>query len=157
MRFSLPSGLDRILELIIAAQIPALALEADGGPPPLLFSHPIHSGNAAGVIAPHRSGGKHLHTGPVDISQTQSIPGPAGAVLTSAALCMTRPQMVGFDYNLSPAVALAAPRCSLPNILRRFQNGQMSILLACQIHLFSQVTHTHTPLLFAFAGKRTFL
>ncbi len=63
-----------------------LALEADRGAPALLPGYPLHSGNAAGIVAPHCFGPEHLHAGSVDIGQAPD----AGATQPQLVVCPLR-------------------------------------------------------------------
>ena len=95
--------------------------------------YPRHT---AGVVAPHRPGSEHFHAGALHIRQAQRPPGSPGAVLAAAALGMAGPQVIGFDYNRPPAVALAAPCGPAPDVLRRAKHAQAPKPLAGQVQLF---------------------
>ena len=127
------AGLDSVLEAGIAAQIVPLALEADGRPPTLLGSPPVHAGHAAGVVFPHRFGPEHLHAGAVHVSQGGEA--HAGA-LAAAAGGVAAAQAVGADDGFLSAVAAAQPGGARADVLRRGQDGKLAVALACQLQFF---------------------
>ena len=144
-------GLDGIVKSLVAAQVAALALEADGRSPAPLPFPPLHPRHAAGVVAPHGAGPDHLHTGAVHESQA-GPPGPAGGGIdpgpVAAAGCPAVPAQVSGDRDdFPPAVASAQPRGMASDIFSGSQYRKFSEPLAGQIQLFSRMAcHFQNPL-----------
>ncbi len=140
-------GPHRVLELLVTAQIPALAFEVDGGPPPLLSRHPLHAGDAAGVVAADWPGADHLHAGPVYIRQIG--PGDLTGQLTKVLLVAAAgslaptPEALGDDCGFFPAVAAAAPRRPRADVCRGLQDRQPAKPLPGQVQFFSGMSR-HT-------------
>lgn len=135
------SGSHSVLKMDVAAQIVAFSLETDGGPPALLFRQPVHTGDAAGVVAPHGFGPEHLHAGAVHIGQAGPPHGGGGfpevGLVAAAGGPVPVPQALGGGHRLLSAVAQAPPRGQASDIFRRSQHGQLSEPLAGQIQPFS--------------------
>ena len=111
----------------------SLLLETDGCAPFAAAFHPIHSGNAASVVAANRILLQHLHTG--TIHKRDPVYDPHAA----AARDVSCPQVVGPDLELAPAVAAAILGSFAPLIGCRGKNRQLSVSLACQIKLLCAI------------------
>ena len=126
-------GLDGIIEQFIAAQMVALSLEANRGPPCPLAHVPIHTGNTTGVVAPSCTGPNHLHAGAIHVGQAVFDSRTVG---TTAADRPSVAETAGFDDRLIAAVTVAEPSCAGADVFRRGQDGEFSKPLSGQIKLF---------------------
>ena len=127
-------GLHRVLEVFVAAQIMAFALEADAGFPLVCAWVPIHTGHAAGVVFPDGLGPQQLDARAVYI----------GAGGLAAAAGLPAPQMAGHDHELLAAVAPAPPRGHGSDVFRRLQHRQHTEPLSGQLQ----------PLIAVISGNR---
>ena len=91
-------------------RLPAKTRRAAPLPPLSGLSPRLHTGDSAGIAAPHGLGCQHLHAGTVNVRQSQHSSRSSKAILTAAALCMAGPHMTGLYDGLPAAVAPAAVR-----------------------------------------------